>query len=142
AYELLLKFGTGQDDLRGGNDNVDVLVNLRDGSQQRFRNVNLGGRWISNYRETVRIVLTKPVKPSLIKDLVVSTTFRGGIAGDNWDMTYVKIRALGGDVDEPRIAWHGAHRFTGDDKQIVVPVTESAPLPPGTVDSLEMIFHT
>lgn len=142
AYELLLSFWTGNDDLRGGNDNVDVLVNLRDGTQQRFRNVNLGSRWISSYRETVQIVLTKPVQPSLIKDLIISTTFQGGLNGDNWDLKFLTVRALGGNVDVRPLAESSTHRFTGSDKQLVVPVSASEPLPPGTVDRLKMSFHT
>src|SRR5207244_5787865 len=40
AHELVLKFTTGKDDLRGGSDNVHLTVNLADGSKQVYHNIN------------------------------------------------------------------------------------------------------
>ncbi len=140
--ELLLTFETGGDDLRGGNDNVNVLVNLYDGTQQTYQNVNLGGRWIVNYQETVRIVLSKPAPLAQIKDLVISTTFGGGVGGDNWDMKSLKVRAIGGGLDRKDVAKAGPYRFTGQAKQIAVAVSPKPATPSGMVDRLDLDFKT
>ncbi|HEX6880343.1 MAG TPA: hypothetical protein VF135_08265, partial [Terriglobales bacterium] len=55
-HELLMAFNTGNDDLRGGSE-VNLVLNLADGTQQLYRNINLGARWLSNYSETARVVL-------------------------------------------------------------------------------------
>jgi hypothetical protein len=44
AGQLILRFVTGDDDLRGGNDNLDVFLVLRDGKMLRFDNVNQSRR--------------------------------------------------------------------------------------------------
>jgi len=53
--QLELKFATGDDDLRGGNDNVNVLVSLKDGTTQAFENVNNSNRWADRTSSTVKI---------------------------------------------------------------------------------------
>jgi hypothetical protein len=142
VYELLLDFRTGKDDLRGGNDNVDVTVNLNDGTQQIFRNVNLGAHWMRHHDEVVSLVLKRPVPPALIRSLVISTTFGGGMGGDNWDMSWLHVRAVGGNINDAEFAKASGHRFTGHDKQLVVPVSAPAPLPAGSVDRLALTFRT
>lgn len=99
AYELVLQIRTGDDDLRGGRDNVNATVRFKDGTSQVFNNLNAGGRWINNYCEYVCVRLTKPIHVSQIKSIDLTTTFGGGIGGDNWNMNSLKIRAIGGNVD-------------------------------------------
>lgn len=41
---LELEIRTGGDDLRGGNDNINVTVRLKDGSTMVFNNINKGKR--------------------------------------------------------------------------------------------------
>lgn len=113
VHELLLAFETGADDLRGGADNINVTMNCYDGTQQPFMIVNLGARWLVNYSETVRLPLIKPVPLAQIKNLVIDSTFGGGIGGDNWDMKSVKVRALGGGFDRKDFAKAGPYRFSG-----------------------------
>src|SRR5437879_10865355 len=48
---------TGNDDLRGGNDNLNVGVNFRDGNVQFKPNVNRGQRWPDNTTQTFSIGL-------------------------------------------------------------------------------------
>jgi hypothetical protein len=84
VYELVLQFGTGGDDLRGGNDNVDLVVNLTDGTQQTYRNINLGSRWVVNNDESAEVILQRAVRQEELRSLVISTTFGGGLGGDNW----------------------------------------------------------
>src|SRR5262245_18855197 len=98
ARELVLAFTTGNDDLRGGKDNVNLTVHLTDGTKQEYANVNLGARWLPNYTEHARVGLTKPVLPSQIKSVVLTTTFQVG--GDVWDMQSVSVRAIGGGLSD------------------------------------------
>ena len=67
------------------------------------------------------MVLKKPMTPQQIRDLTFTDTFGGGTGGDNWDMQQLKIRAIGGNLDEI-LQTVGLKRFTGDDKQLVVPI--------------------
>ena len=83
---LYATFATGGDDLRGGNDNVSLTINYKDGTNQTFNNVNLGARWIDNYEETVPLILNRTISKSDIASFTISTNFGGGIGGDNWNL--------------------------------------------------------
>ena len=120
--ELILSFHTGSDDLRGRNDNINLTLTPSDGTKaQVYPNINLGARWLPNYTESARVVLKKPMTPQQIRDLTFTDTFGGGTGGDNWDMQQLKIRAIGGNLDEI-LQTVGLKRFTGDDKQLVVSI--------------------
>ena len=141
VHELVLAFATGGDDMRGGNDNLDVKVNAFDGTQQNYPSVNLGKRWMSNYTQYAQIVLSRPLALSQIKNLVLSDTFTGGISGDNWDMASLDVRVIGGGLDRT-VKKVGVHRFTGSDKQLVVPINDAPPSLPGQVSRLVFEFRT
>jgi hypothetical protein len=120
--ELILSFHTGDDDLRGGKDNINLTLNSSDGTKGHvYPNINLGAPWLPNYTESARVVLTKPMTPQQIGNLTFTDTFGGGTGGDNWDMQQLKVRAIGGNLDEI-LQTAGFKRFTGDDKQLVVSV--------------------
>jgi hypothetical protein len=142
AHELVLTFGTGADDLRGGNDNVSLTVNLLDGSgPQTYRSINHGARWMSGTSMSARVVLTRPVAVSQIHNLVLSTSFSGGGAGDNWDMVSVSVRALGGNVDQVITSSNHYHRFTGNDQQWTLSVNTPAAAS-GQIARLLFEIHT
>jgi len=122
VHELVLEFHTGSDDMRGGNDNLDLAINLLDGTQQHYPDINLRARWISNYVQFARIILTQPVPASRIKNLVFNDTF----GGDNWDMAELDVH-LGPNLGAI-IRKVDFHRFTSSDRQLTVPIN-SAPLP-------------
>ncbi len=84
--ELVLSFLTGGDDLRGGGDNVSVVVNLRNGAPIRADNVNLGQRWIDNTWQDIGIDLPDSMQPGDIASVDLVTAFRGGFDGDNWNL--------------------------------------------------------
>jgi hypothetical protein len=111
--ELVLSFHTGADDLRGGNDNINLTLDLTDGGQQFYPNINLSARWLPNYTENARIVLSTPLRPEQIRDLIVADTFGGGFNGDNWDMSSVTISELVNGKIAP-VANSGFHRFSAD----------------------------
>jgi hypothetical protein len=90
---LVAEFHTGGDDLRGGNDNVHVVLNLRGRAPLRFDNVNGGKRWINESKQTVSRPLPAGVGFDDIVGARLETTFRGGMGGDNWNLDYVKVLA-------------------------------------------------
>ncbi len=117
-------FVTGSDDLRGGNDNVHLTINYKDGSSQTFNNVNGKARWVDNNDETVPLTLNRAVRKTDIQSFKITTTFGGGIGGDNWnlnkfyvtnggDFTIVCANCKEGDR-MPMV------RFTGDKKEHTV----------------------
>ena len=139
-YELVLQFFTGGDDLRGGNDNVDLVVNLTDGTQQTYRNINLGARWIVNNDESAEVILQRPIRQEELRSLMISATVRGGIGGDNWDMSQLVVWALGGGSFR-EIKSVGFKRFTGEDKTLIVPLND-VPTLPGQINKLIFTFQT
>lgn len=117
VHELVLEIRTGGDDLRGGNDNVNVNVVLKNGTREKHPNVNNGGRWIGNYCETVTLRMRNPVKLDEIDCIEVQTTFGGGIGGDNWNMDHLRIMAnIGGQGERQIFEQSGSplQRFDGN----------------------------
>ena len=113
-----MTFYTGSDDLRGGNDNVNVDIYYTDGTRQTVRNINSGARWKDNSSQMVSIQLDKAVPRSGIRSIVLSTTFGGGMGGDNWNMNKLEIRGNVGSVNQVLYTRGGnpLKRFTGSDK--------------------------
>ena len=120
ANRLQLNFWTTDDDLRGGNDNINVVVNLTNGQHRTFNNVNASQRWADNTQTTVNLTLNPAVRPQDIASVTISDTFGGGMGGDNWNMGQVQILAEGNGVDK-QIGWNGYKRFTGSDKTLTIP---------------------
>lgn len=94
VHELIVFFTTGDDDLRGGNDNLDVTINFHGQTSQVIRNVNLGRRWINNYEQAVRIRLNRPIAASSIKSIQLYKHASGGWNGDNWKLNRLYVEAL------------------------------------------------
>jgi hypothetical protein len=140
TYELILDFFTGDDDLRGGEDNVDLVVNQTDGTQNVYYNINRGARWIANNDESAEVTLLNPVRQTNIKSLVISPTFRGGLGGDNWNMKALDVYALGGGFYRRAIRV-GSKRFTGEDKTLTVAISD-VPTPKGYANKLWFTFKT
>jgi hypothetical protein len=119
---LVAAFSTTDDDLRGGNDNINMTVSFKNGRSQVFNNVNGSNRWGNNSKTSVTLNLNQAVLPGNIASITISDTFGGGMGGDNWNMGSVQIRALGSGVNK-LIASHGFKRFTGSDKTLNIPTT-------------------
>jgi hypothetical protein len=116
---LRMVFATGDDDLRGGNDNVHVLVEFSDRPSRMFDNVNQTMRWPDQSVHEVNLDLGAGVEIDTVTTLTVITNFAGGWSGDNWKMDWLKVTASKGDV-EKEVFVCGYHYFTGDDKRIVL----------------------
>lgn len=114
-------FGTGGDDLRGGNDNIDMMFEFKSGIMPLvFRNVNASRRWGNFFEKTV----TKELSDSQnfyvddIKDVVIRHTGGGGIGADNWHLDKFKLSITKGNVTKILIDRVEApiHFFTGDSR--------------------------
>ncbi|MFT3933143.1 MAG: RICIN domain-containing protein [Chitinophagaceae bacterium] len=116
-------FRTGGDDLRGGSDNVHLTINYNDGSSQTFQNVNGLARWVDNYEETVPLTLNRAISKSMVKNITLTTTFGGGIGGDNWNLDSF-VLTNGGNFEIVRTpdGPKPFFRFTGDQKVLTIPV--------------------
>jgi hypothetical protein len=117
---LTVEITTGGDDLRGGNDNVDVAVITRDG-EMLFTNVNRSARWIDNYQQTITLDLQTPVARSNVLGVELRTRFGGGMGGDNWNVNKLVVTDSGGTVlgqaeDRPLV------RLTGDQHSFRLPI--------------------
>jgi len=117
ANKLELIVQTGDDDLRGDNDDLNVIVHFRGGRTQTARNVNGGKPWKNNSMHVETITLDSAVDPSEIVGVELHTTFTGGMSGDNWNMNSVIVKAIGDGVNEVLFT-SGFKRFTGDDKTL------------------------
>ena len=114
---LIVEFGTGGDDLRGGNDNVNLIVLLRGRSPIPFNNVNRGKRWGNNSIHTVSLPLPSNLKFGDIIGVRLETTFRGGYNGDNWNLNRLVVTVRIGDRDQQYQAdGNPLFRFTGDNR--------------------------
>lgn len=113
--ELLVTIETGGDDLRGGNDNVDLILVTRNG-RQVWRNANGGRRWLGNYDQTLSLPVQGNVRLSDLLGLELKTAFGGGIGGDNWNVDCIIVHAVTGNgshkVFEKRAA--PLVRFSGE----------------------------
>lgn len=116
--QLLLTIWTGGDDLRGTNDNLNVLVLTRTGTTLRFDNVNQGHPWINNSEQRITLTLPEGVRPSDVRGVRLETTFTGGWNGDNWNMESLAVDGVQDGVRTEFFFDEGTPlvRFTGDDR--------------------------
>ena len=63
-----------------------------------------------------------PARLAALKSLTLTTTFSGGMNGDNWNMNSLTVTAVGNGLSK-QIGSYGFKRFTGDQKQLSVPLT-------------------
>lgn len=118
STELIAIFHTGGDDLRGGNDNVHLILLMRSGAAVRFDNINNRNRWSDNSTQTI----SRPLPAvSSIDDIVgvrLETTFGGGFGGDNWNLDGLSIKARTNGTDRQLLNRNGGplFRFTGDQR--------------------------
>ena len=92
--KLLIDIKTGGDDLRGGNDNLNICIALKGGKEKRQNCVNRKHRWPDNHTQTVEVRLDKPIPAKDIKGVRLETTFKGGMGGDNWNVDFLCVRAV------------------------------------------------
>ncbi len=107
-------FWTADDDLRGGNDNLNISVLFTDGTRQDAGNVNHSQNWPNGSTKGAEILLNRPVTINQIRGFVLSDTFTGGPGGDNWNMASMQADAVLMDGSSHTLAKSGFHRFSSD----------------------------
>lgn len=116
SREVVVSLRTGGDDLRGGNDNVHIVLLSRNGREHRAQNVNFRKRWVNNSTNELSIALPEGWTKDELKGLRLETTFGGGIGGDNWNLDWIQARYVdvdGGGELLARQSGSPLERFTG-----------------------------
>lgn len=98
-YRMRITIKTGGDDLRGGNDNVDAIITLKNNTQIKFKNINQSKGWSGDQVNTVSLPISQPIAFSDLKALTLHTAFGGGIGGDNWNVDEVRLTGMEKDID-------------------------------------------
>jgi PAN domain len=99
-HGLAIGFLTGNDDLRGGYDDVDVSVSLHNADDEFFRNVNQRKRWVAKGEEWVRLDLKTPVFANQIQKIKIGKpNYNSPATADNWDLKNLNIRGIGNGIN-------------------------------------------
>jgi len=112
---------TGGDDLRGGNDNLNVLIRLKIRPVRNIavNNINNRESW-GNFteRNVTRTITAPPFTFNDIEDIVLRHTGGGGMGADNWYLDKLKITLTIAGETKVLIDQVGApiHYFTGDSR--------------------------
>lgn len=112
--KISFTFWTSDDDLRGGNDNLNITVLFADGATQAASNVNHSQNWPNGSTKGAEIILNRLVTIDQIRGFTISDTFSGGSGGDNWNMASMQADAVFADGSYHTIAKSGFHRFSSD----------------------------
>jgi hypothetical protein len=112
--KISFTFSTTDDDLRGGNDNLNIAILFADGTSQTEPNVNHSQGWPNGSTKGAEILLNRPVTINQIRGITLATTFSGGSGGDNWNMGSMQADAFLADGSYHTIAKSGFHRFSSD----------------------------
>jgi hypothetical protein len=133
--------GAGEDDLRGGSDNVQLYARLAGRSDWLLvplhGGLNRSAHWANGSVHPVDVTIgggACPLPPAYITGLRLQTTFGGGMGDDNWNLRSVHVDWIGADAtgaavsgvmaDVPAPARGGyLHRFTGDNTPYDIAVT-------------------
>lgn len=144
---LTFDIRTGGDDLRGGSDNATAVLVLRDG--RRFtRALNGGANWPNDSLRTV----SWPVRSSVGRAITIgeiarvglSTNFRGGIDGENWNVNQIAVRFSAAGVSGTLFAHAGSPflRFTGSFHEWTSAVLTDRPSSTSPISRLRVTLRT
>ena len=121
AHELVLTVKTGEDGLRGGDDNCNVMLQFNDGTYQQFLNVNRRLPWPANTSNTVELWLANPAPVNAFKNIIIYTKpcdELNGVSCYNWNLNQLTMVARGGFPDENILTQIGKpllKRYSGND---------------------------
>jgi hypothetical protein len=112
---VFLTIRTGGDDLRGGNDNAFARLVI-DGRTTTASMINRGARWADRSTNVVELGVPSGTTFGNLRALELSTTFGGGIGGDNWNVDEVLVEAESGGARRVLAQLGGTPlvRFTGE----------------------------
>ncbi|MFC3559338.1 RICIN domain-containing protein [Pedobacter jamesrossensis] len=114
-------FGTGGDDLRGGNDNINLYIRFKSGRLPiTLTNFNASRKWNNFSERTLQKTIpnTADIDISDIKEILIRHTGGGGIGSDNWYLDKFKLTITKGSETKVLIDKIEApiHYFTGDSR--------------------------
>lgn len=112
--KISFTFWTADDDLRGGNDNLNISILFADGTSQAATNVNHSQNWPNGSTKAAEILLNRFATIDQIRGFMLEDTFTGGSGGDNWNMASMQADAVLADGSYHTIAKAGFHRFSAD----------------------------
>lgn len=118
---------TGGDDLRGGNDNLNVLIRLkiRPIRNIALNNINGGQKW-DNFTEkkVSKTITAAPFTFDDIEDIVLRHTGGRGTGADDWHLDKLKITLTIAGETRVLIDQVGApiHFFSGDNRSKIFPI--------------------
>lgn len=96
VHELLVECVIGGRDLAGRGEDLDAVLQFRDGRKVTFTAINLGARWLGDYRETARLVLSPPVAAPELQALELRLA--AAAASDGCELRKVRVYGLGGEL--------------------------------------------
>lgn len=133
VHELVFEFGVGKDDLRGGNDNLNLTIMFHNSQPQRVYNVNKGNKWIDDYAQFITIPLLRPVALSVVKSVQLNTVS----GNDNFNLNRLRIHAKGYNTNKKIYEKMGAplKRFTGKDRNFLAMIHRNPPRAATTTSS-------
>lgn len=95
-HTIVFELTTGDDDLRGGNDNIDLYIHMKNGGKKIRYCANRKKRWVDHCTENVAIRLDKPLNRNEISHFAIAATMSGGSGGDNWNLNRAKVYGING----------------------------------------------
>lgn len=138
VHDLAIGIQTGNDDLRGGHNNLNLVIDFYNAPTQAIHNANQSKRWVSGGAQWVRVPLTNPVEAQQIKDIRLSLTNYGGDAtADNWDIRRLHIRGIGHGINQQLYYAPkndraiGLVRLTKSSPDFTAVINRYPPAPPG-----------
>lgn len=91
AFDVTVR--TGNDDLRGGNDNAFITFFFDDGRTVQ-QSINDGFRLADRTSRFLRVPVAGGARFSLLGGIEICGTMRGGFGGDNWNIDGLTVTAL------------------------------------------------
>ena len=121
AHELVISFKGGENGLRGGDDNCNIMLQFSNGEVQQFLNVNRRMPWPANSPGEAEIWLANPLPLTAFQSVIVYTRPCDGsnrVPCNIWDLNQVTMVARGGFPDDTILNQIGKpllKRFSGKD---------------------------
>lgn len=121
TYTIKVLFKTGGDDLRGGDDNVDMFLNFKTSGKPPIvlRNMNSSRKW----RNFSNSKVERPIPPGFdlsdLESIDLRHTGGGGISADNWYLDKLQVIITVNQVEYMILDKEEApiHYFTGDTRK-------------------------
>ena len=118
---IIATIGTGGDDLRGGGNNVKIVITFKNSTAKLvYENINNGANW-GNFTEHTATKELSSLPNLTVNDIKeVELWHRGGtgfdINADNWDVDKFTLSITINGIVKQLVDKNGAplHRFTGD----------------------------